>query len=599
MTTAPPVTDAGSVAVVDVSVVVTGHHEGAQCQPTFAALARAIEAAGEAGISVEVVGVLDRADAATAASFASAVGQDGVVGRLAPARTLVTDHGDPGMARNDGIRHARAPWVCVLDGDNLPSRSWLRDAFRAAQGHGAPCVVHPEQLVIFGDRWQVWPQLASDHPGFRAHNFFDRTYWDTFCLASREVFRTLPYARTQAARGLGPEDWHWGMETVHAGIAHLTAPGTALLYRSKPTGSVQRGHDAARSLLPPTPLLLDRDLAATADGPAAPARPRRRGLQRAIVRASRGRESPAPPPAPARGRWARRRVRPAGEPAASTGPEFDPLHYRALNAAALRMSDDQATAHYRDTGRASGWRALLTAAELRDVAALDLDDYQALHPDLADLDDDALLHHYLAHGRAEGRAARMTSEQREARRPVSLDPEMIAELHALHALEPAIPEPTRAELAALVHVGPPSDGSLTRGSRAWWQAIAALGPQRPDAIVFVSHVGPDDPGPDAHRPSGWSDVGLGRRVVVVATHEPSPRPSWLDDRVLLIDLPGITEWHELAQDERHRLVATLVVQLRPGVVHVLDSPEFSAALADYGPALRASTHLDVPGDDAR
>lgn len=598
MTTGSVVSDATTVGVPDVCVVVTGHGEGPLCEPTFAALARAIQAAAGAGIGVEVIGVLDRAEATTAAGFAAALGQDGVVGRLAEARTIVTDHGDPGAARNDGVRHARAPWVCVLDGDNLPSRTWLREALRAARSHGSPCVVHPELLVIFGDRWQVWPQLASDDPGFRAHNFFDRTYWDTFCLASREVFRTVPYAPTQAARGLGPEDWHWGMETVHAGIPHLTAPGTALLYRSRTTGSVQRGHDAARSLLPPARLLLDRDLAASADAPVGRTQPRHRGLQRDIVRQSRSSTGPVPAPERAgwTARWRRRRVRPDEESEAPTAARFDPLHYRALNADTLRMSGEQATAHYRDVGGRSGLRALLTPAELRDVAALDLDDYQALHPDLADLDDDALLHHYLAHGRAEGRAGRMTSEQRDARRRVLLDPETIAELQELHALEDEIPEPTDALLAALTYVGPPSDGSLTRGSRAWWRVVAAIGPERPDEIVFVSRADPNDTDSPASRSGARGDVGRELRTLVMATHERSTRPQRPDDRLVVVDLPGIPEWHELDRDERHRLLATLVVQLKPDVVRVLDCPEFAAAIEDYGPALRSSTYLDVAGD---
>ena len=78
----------------DVTVVVTGHHEGDLCRPTFAALARAIEEARAGGIAVEVVGVLDRADAVTAAIFEDAMDGDGVIGRLAPAHTLVTDLGD-------------------------------------------------------------------------------------------------------------------------------------------------------------------------------------------------------------------------------------------------------------------------------------------------------------------------------------------------------------------------------------------------------------------------------------------------------------------------------------------------------------------------
>lgn len=567
MTADPSITGSGSVTAPDISVIVTGHHEGAVCRPTFAALAATIAAAGDAGIVVEVVGVLDRADAATVAGFESALAEDGVIGRLARTRIRLTDHGDPGAARNDGVRDARAPWVCVLDADNLPSRSWLPAAFHAATGHGAPCVVHPEYLVIFGDRWQAWPQLGSDHPGFRVHNFFDRTYWDTFCLASREVFATLPYARTAAERGLGPEDWHWGMETIHAGIAHLSVSGTALLYRSGSRGSVQGGHETARSLLPPSPLLVDPSLAASSSESPSESLPRWRGLQRAIVRQSLGRSV----------------VRDA-----LSDTQFNPLHYRALNPETLRMGNRRATAHYLDTGRARGLRARLSESELRDVTALDLDDYQALHDDLADLEDADLLHHYLAHGRTEGRSTSMSVEQRDARRPVRLGDALVLELQALHALEHDIPEPTPARLAELVHVGPPSDGSMTRGSRAWWQVVEVWGPARPDVVVYVPQL---TEVPDVGCANVLRQLAPESRVALVATHTSTARPSWLGSEVVLIDLPEITGWRQLAEDERLRLIATLVVQFRPEVVYALDSPEFSAALLEYGRALRSSTTI--------
>lgn len=627
MTADSAITGSGSVAAPDVSVIVTGHREGATCRPTFAALCATIEAAADVGITVEVVGVLDRADAATVAIFESVLAEDGAIGRLARARIRVTDHGDPGAARNDGVRDTRAPWVCVLDGDNLPSRSWLPVAFRVAAGHGAPCVVHPEHLVIFGDRWQVWPQLPSDHPGFRAHNFFDRTYWDTFCLASREVFTTLPYARTAAAQGLGPEDWHWGMETIHAGIDHLSASGTALLYRSRSSGSVQGGHETAHSLLPPSPLLVDPVLAASSREPPHTSRPTWRGLQRAIVRQSLGRSTPTALPAPAPSGWRRqqawpdhvrflypdladlpdRRLRslvrdsiPGHSPLRGcmsdeeldtlTQAQFNPLHYRALHAEVLRMGNGQATLHYLDTGRAHGLRARLSEQELRDVVALDLDDYRALHDDLADLADADLLHHYLAHGRAEGRSASMTVEQRDARRQVRLDDELIRELQALHTLEPDIPEPSPARLAELVHVGPPSDGSMTRGSHVWWQVVEALGPALPDVVVYVSQL-TADADPDATCGRVLRHIPPDHRVAIVATRGSSALPVWMDSEVVLVDLHHTTGWGQLAEDERRRLVATLVVQLQPDVVHAVDSPEFAAALEQYGRALRSSTSI--------
>jgi hypothetical protein len=565
-------------APYDVSVVVLGHREGDLCRPTFRALARSIEAAQLEGLRVEVVGVLDRADAATAAVFEHALGEEGEVGRLADSRAVLSDQGDPGLARNVGISRTHGDWVCVLDGDNLVTRSWVGAAHRVATESGGPCIVHPEQLVIFGDRWQVWPQLSSTDQAFEVHNFYDRTYWDTFCLAAREVFELVPYVATSSSHGLGPEDWHWGMETTHAGFTHVTAPGTALLYRSRPRGSVQAGHDAAHSLLPPSRLLTDPRLAT------APLRPPHesrtvewRGLQRAVVR--RGEEGPTGPPhrliqlvEAAAGR-----TLDDSELTTITSSGFEVAHYRALNHAPLRLGRADAVLHYLETGRVAGLRARLTADELADVARLDLTDYRSLHPDLTPLGDDDLLHHYLVHGRAERRATTLTTEQRDSRAPVALTSEMVAELHHLHELEPEIPRPYEARLAELRRTGPPSDGSTTAGSRAWWRVVAALGPLLPTHLVFASHA----PRADQLPPSTSS----ADRTALVITGDAGSAASSTDPRRAVLELARLTEWRGLSAEERQRLLAMLVVQCGVRDVDVRDSPEFSAALRTYGRTL--------------
>lgn len=547
----------------DVSAVVTGHAEGELANATFGALARAVEEAATHDLLVEVVGVLDRADPATTDVFTAWLGPDGPLAASAPARVITTDLGDPGAARNRGVRASTAPWVCMLDADNLPTRAWLATAHRVASEHGAPCVVHPEHLVIFGERWQAWPQLPTDHPGFRVQNFYDRTYWDTFCLAAREVFDAVPYAPTSAASGLGPEDWHWGMQTVHAGIEHVVAPATALLYRVKATASIQEGHVEARSLLPASSLLVDPALATYDDAPER--RPARvlDPLQEAVLRSRPATQRP-------RGlRWRR-----------STPPDdaFAVAHYRALHADVLRLDDDAAARHYREVGRAEGRRALLTEAELRDVRRLDLDDYRALHPDLGGLAPAGLLHHYLAHGRGEGRAPAMTSEQRDALRPVVLPDAVVADLGALHELEPDIPAPTPGALADLRHVGPPSDGTLTSGSRAWWDLVRRIGSRRPEAIVFVGAAG------------GAASVPVDdpATLVVLTGDAAGSRPG-------AVRLGDLEHWERLTAPERRRLMATLVVQYGPSVVRHVDSAEFADAAREYATALGSVTRLVGPG----
>lgn len=612
----------------DVAIVVTGHREGALAHRTFRALARAIDTAIEAGVRVEVVGVLDTADDATVEIFEDALGEQGVVGSLVPARTVKVTHGDPGASRNHGVSETRAAWVCVLDADNLPSGSWIRDAFRTATAYGGACVVHAENLVIFQGRWEMWPQLPTDHPGFRAENFFDRNFWDTFCLAAREVFEQIPYAPTARHSGFGPEDWHWAMETTQSQVPHLAAADTALFYRVKSTGSVQVGHDTERSLLPPARLLTDKVMAASA-GQDNGSGSRPRGLQRQIIRERGGRLAlpPLPDLVPAsdlplarrrrfvwpdhyrflrpdsadltdeevRARFTQRQFRERGwlrdqELAALGSPDFNVLHYRALTPEALRMSNEDAMVHYLDVGRHSGARARLTTDELDDIARLELDDYQALHADLEHHGVPELVNHYLLHGRVEGRAGAMTAEQRQARRTVVVSPGLAGEMQALHEIEPAIPVPSTQHLERLRYIGPPEDGSLTPGSRVWWKLVAQLGSIRPDVVFLTPWIR-----------MGGGDILLARyanaagrlrpddTVVVISTHGESTRPDWLDAGITFVDLPSMPEWKQLTPGERSRLLATLVVQYRPDVVHAFNSPEFFDAVEHYPRALHAST----------
>lgn len=575
--------------------------------------------------------MLDRADSETTDIFREAVAPRGTIGSQASARLVEVDRGDPGLSRMQGVAHATSPWVCMLDGDNLVSGNWLVAAHRAAVAQGAPCVVHAEQLVIFENRAALWPQPASDDPGFRRENFYDRNYWDTFCLASRRIFEDIPYAATAHSSGFGPEDWHWGMETVHAGIPHVVARGTALFYRDKASGSVQRTHEEGRSLLPPTRFLTDAEVAHAAPG-VRPARRAMRGLQRRIIRRHRGRVAVPPVPSPVpvdvrpkgRGRrfmWpdhyrflhpdldgradeelrkdfaahptGRRRGWLSEEELHALAPDrFDLLHYRALNPDALTMTDEDALEHFIARGRQEGRRTLLSHRQLRAIAELDLEDYQQLHPDLSQHGTDQLLNHYLLHGLPEGRAGKLSAEQRQALEVAEVAPWLRDELTALHELDPAIPIPTPAAVEALTPIGPPRDGTLTDGARIWWEVVRLLGPTPPDMVFF---------GPWLRM--GGGDILLARyanaarrlrpdaTITVVATHDTSTRPDWLDDGITWVDLPAMPGWDTLTRLERARLVATLVVQFRPRTVHAFNSPEFFDAVEYFPAALSASSRV--------
>lgn len=226
--------------------------------PTLRGLARAIDHAAAHDLRTEVVVVRDRADRRTIEQVDAAVA-DGTLAAASSVSVIDVDHGDLGLSRNSGIGAITAPIVGVLDADNLPSAAWLtRGHARLAEAPG-PAIVHPERILRFGERLEVWPLTGTDSPDFQPGTLAWFNAWDAFALMHREVAQTHPYRECRPWDGFGPEDWAWNCETVAAGVPHLTVPGTTLYYWSRTSASLAEAHRG--SLLPRNALLTSRELA--------------------------------------------------------------------------------------------------------------------------------------------------------------------------------------------------------------------------------------------------------------------------------------------------------------------------------------------------
>jgi hypothetical protein len=240
---------------IDISVVATFHREGAVAVPTLKSIGLCRDAAQAAGLRVEVIATLDRADRETRETVQAwhRTSND--------TRVLELDFGDLGLARNAGFAVAAGTYGSTMDGDDLLSPGWLVRAYKAARLHSSRAVVHPEYVIEFGagagfTRLQdmhpssglVWALLAT-HP------------WTSCGFAPLQAYRDAPYlGSTGRWSGFGFEDWHWNLEQLALGRSHVVARHTFLLYRKRPNSLLAEQISENRLVGPLTLFTPDRVL---------------------------------------------------------------------------------------------------------------------------------------------------------------------------------------------------------------------------------------------------------------------------------------------------------------------------------------------------
>ena len=231
----------------EIAIVLNAHREGWYLHTALASVAAAAgHAAEQSGLAVSVHVVLDRPDDITREIAASSPS-------LA-ADVIEVDFGDLALSRAAGIDRADAPYVALMDGDDLWGDEWLCRAHQAAVAHGGEAIWHPDINLMFGaDPNVLFVHPDSEDDSFDSFDLIDHNHWTSLSFGPREVYLRYPFHPLHLARGRGFEDWSWNCRTLAAGVPHKVVPQTVHFVRRRP-GSLSKLSESLGILPEPTDL---------------------------------------------------------------------------------------------------------------------------------------------------------------------------------------------------------------------------------------------------------------------------------------------------------------------------------------------------------
>ena len=223
---------------IDISVIVTAHYETVVTGMTMISANASVKAAERAGYTVEKIIILDAATEGTRSCLNNPAYSDWNV-------IEITER-DLGRARNRAVRMAHGKYIAFLDADDLFSENWLSESAAVldqAAAAGEQVIVHPEINWIFDGDQALVAVTPQDSPIFSPVLFYFDNYYDSLCMAPRQVHLDLPYVSRDIPNGLSYQDYQFAVETIAAGWEHRTATNTIIFKRRRDSSLVTESRD--------------------------------------------------------------------------------------------------------------------------------------------------------------------------------------------------------------------------------------------------------------------------------------------------------------------------------------------------------------------
>ncbi|MFV3307174.1 glycosyltransferase [Pseudomonas sp. NY15181] len=233
---------------MDVSIVLNIHRESLYLRPTLYSLDACASEAARHGITVELVVVFDRSDAATLAVF-----QSTPLKSFTAIKTTEVDVGSLGLARNAGVALADGEFVWTADADDLAARNAIVQLVQTARKHPDKNVaVFIEYLAAFGSHYHVARYFGSEW--LTAADFAFQHPYVSRIFVRTSVFKELRYLDLKVTTGFAYEDWDFNCRLLAAGFTFLVAPGTVFFYRQRGDSLLKQANAVSARLIPHLPL---------------------------------------------------------------------------------------------------------------------------------------------------------------------------------------------------------------------------------------------------------------------------------------------------------------------------------------------------------
>lgn len=211
-----------------ITVIVTCHSEGILLHRTLRSVYRSLSLFNDS--EYEVIIHADNSTLSTDEYLNS------ISDFFPSAIVLKNTFGDPGLSRNFAIQQASGEYIATIDGDDIMSRNWIKDAVDSLKKQKGIAVAHSELTVEF----EGADSLVLKHGGEDlATDTLLSVYsnrWNSVIVAKRAVLLANPY--TESGNGFGYEDWHLNNQLIAAGAKHILIPETVIFVRRKTSNSV-------------------------------------------------------------------------------------------------------------------------------------------------------------------------------------------------------------------------------------------------------------------------------------------------------------------------------------------------------------------------